>query len=97
MVAKIRSRSVKESTAAVLGFVIVPVIPALVAGILTPITSRGPDVLSVIGLVPIFYLFSALVTLVFAVPAAFWQAFPHRPYMDYRCRRRNCECYKSPA
>ncbi|MEW6642139.1 MAG: hypothetical protein AB1586_16660 [Pseudomonadota bacterium] len=63
--------SVKETTAAIVGFVVVPIIPALVLGILTPVTAEGPSALSVIGLLPIGYFFSAFVTLVLAVPAAF--------------------------
>src|SRR4051812_48669942 len=61
----------KESTAAIAGFLVAAVPPALLLGITTPITREGPDLLSVIGLFPIGYAFSILFAGVLGVPAFF--------------------------
>lgn len=58
----------KETTATVVGFLIVPIIPGLALGLATPITASGPDPITVLGLLPIGYFFSAVATAVFGVP-----------------------------
>jgi len=61
----------KESTAATVGFLVAAVPPALMLGLLTPISREGPDPVAVIGLFPIGYAFSILFVGVFGVPAFF--------------------------
>jgi len=63
---------VKESTAAIVGFLVAPVVPALMLGALTPISPGvWPDPIAIIGLFPIGYAFSVLFTGLFGVPAFF--------------------------
>jgi hypothetical protein len=45
----------KERTAVTIGFLVAPIIPGLMLGIFTPITSDGPEFLTVLGLLPIGY------------------------------------------
>jgi len=62
---------VKEETAATVGFFVAPVLPALVLGALTPVTSEVPDLNSAIGLFPAVYPICGLFTVLFGVPAFF--------------------------
>lgn len=57
-----------ENTAAIIGFAIAPIVPALMVSLGTPVTPEGPDLLTTIGLFPIGYLFSAAVTGLLGVP-----------------------------
>jgi len=61
----------RESTAAVIGFLAAPIIPGLALGLGTPL---GPPDLSTVlatmlGLLPVGYFFSLVAILVFGVPA----------------------------
>lgn len=61
----------KESTAAIVGFLVAPVPPALMFGLSTPVIREGPDLIAIMGLFIVGYFFAALATGVFAVPAFF--------------------------
>ena len=63
-----RGPALKEITAATVGFLVAPVVPALMLGLLTPVTAERLDWLTVLGLLPIGYFFSAAATIVFGVP-----------------------------
>jgi hypothetical protein len=58
----------RESTAAIIGFLIAPVIPGLMFGILTPLHPKGISWPDIIGLFPLGYGYSLVATMVFAVP-----------------------------
>jgi hypothetical protein len=57
----------RKTSAAIIGCLIAPLISALIGAILTPATG-GRGLLSNLGLLPIFYFFSAIVTILFGVP-----------------------------
>jgi membrane associated rhomboid family serine protease len=60
----------KEDTAATVGFFAAPVLPALVLGALTPVTTReAPDLSSAIGLFPAIYPFCGAFAVLFGIPA----------------------------
>jgi len=61
----------KQETATRIAFLTVPVIPALVGAVLTPVT-REFDVIALLGFAVIFYLISAVVTAVLGVPIFYW-------------------------
>lgn len=61
----------KERTAAVIGFLVAPVVPALALGLFTPITDGKPDFVSVLGLFPIGYFFAVVASTLFGLPAFF--------------------------
>jgi hypothetical protein len=61
--------SMRERTAAIIGFLVVPVIPGLMFGILTPLQPKGINWLDILGLLPIGYAYSLVATMVLAVPA----------------------------
>ena len=62
----------RQETAAIVGFLVAPVLPALVLGALTPVTTREvPDLTSAIVLFPIAYVFSVVFTGLFGAPAFF--------------------------
>jgi hypothetical protein len=58
----------REAIATAVGFLIVPIIPGLAFGLGTPVTATGPDLITVLGLLPVGYFFSAVATVVFGVP-----------------------------
>ena len=58
----------RRVTATVVGFIVAPLIAATIGAVLTPVT-RGPDVLASLALVPGFYFFSAVPTILLGVPA----------------------------
>lgn len=60
----------KTIIVAIVGFLVTPLISSLIGVLLTPL-SEGQKLISILGLLPIFYFFSTLATIVFGVPAFF--------------------------
>jgi hypothetical protein len=58
----------RRRTAAVLGFLSAPLVSALIGAALTPVT-RTFDLRAFLGLVPVFYFFAAVVTVLLGIPA----------------------------
>lgn len=58
----------KKITATVLGFVVAPLIPSIYGALATPIT-RNFDLFTQLPLIPAFYGYALLFTIVFGVPA----------------------------
>ena len=57
----------RRTTAAVVGFLVASLIPALLFSVLSPV-SGGTDIIAMLRLLPGFYVFSLLATVVLAVP-----------------------------
>jgi hypothetical protein len=58
----------RRSTAGVLGFAVAPLISAVILSATTRLVDRF-DIVARIGMVPVFYFFSALATIVLGLPA----------------------------
>ncbi|MBK1869957.1 hypothetical protein [Taklimakanibacter albus] len=58
----------RDESATVIAFLIAPVFPALLLGIGTPLSRDGPKIITILGLFPIGYVYSAAVTGLFAFP-----------------------------
>jgi ABC-type uncharacterized transport system permease subunit len=58
-----------KATAAIVGFLVAPLVCAIIGAVLTPVEGRiNLDIFSILGLLPIFYFFAALATILFGVP-----------------------------
>lgn len=56
--------------AAVVGFLVAPLVASIIGAVLTPVNGKlNFDLASIIGLLPIFYLFAALATALIGVPS----------------------------
>jgi hypothetical protein len=60
----------KKTTATIIGFLVSPLIAAILGILITPL-GANQEVASRLGLLPIFYFFSILATLTFGVPIFF--------------------------
>ena len=58
----------KEDTAALIGFAVAPIVPALMFCLGTPVTREETSLLTIIGSLPIGYLFSAAFTGLLGAP-----------------------------
>lgn len=58
----------RDDAATAIAFLTAPVFPALLLGMGTPLSPDGPEFITILGLFPIGYLYSAAVTGVFALP-----------------------------
>ena len=57
-------------TAAVVGFLVAPLVSAVIGAVLTPVQGKlNLDLVSILGLLPIIYLFAALATALLGVPS----------------------------
>lgn len=64
--------SMNKISAAVVGFLVAPLVSAIIGAVLTPVEGRlNLDVFSIFGLLPLFYFFAALATILFGMPSFF--------------------------
>lgn len=63
------TQAMKKITAAVVGFLAAPLLPAAAVALSTPITADRLDFVYRLGMVPFFYFYSAIATVLFGIPA----------------------------
>jgi ABC-type uncharacterized transport system permease subunit len=65
-----RLPAMSKVTAAIMGFLVAPLVSAVIGAVLTPVEGRlNLDLVSILGLLPIIYFFAALATILLGVPS----------------------------